>query len=265
MGGTVAISTRDHPETLPEGVVHAGDDWSAVAAAGPDLAVFDNLVFEEPRGRELRRWDGDVGRYVNVSAGLLESVLNDLDVSGHERGPAGFGGDGRSATGWRGWMTRHAALPMVPYPEAESDGLVARRQWSLEDTQYFVNFPYRYREGRLVKPCPGDWPRKLEVKIFTPAAEALLALTAEYAAVRFDSRDPEDPRGLNQRYDMCHEILEAFGGTAGPARAADGDGGPLRPGQRTRGFFQDEERPKAGNSSKKGNSETSDRGETANE
>lgn len=213
-GEAVAISTRDHPETLPDGVVHVGDDWSAIVAAAPALAVIDNLAFDDLRGRKLRRWNGDEDRYVSVDVEVLDSVLNDLKGAGTKEVLL-VCEEAEVSDGWRDWMMRRSVVIHQPDLGME-EGLAARRRWWLSDTAYVVRPRYRYREGRLLKPVPPDSPRLLEAEVLTPAAEALLAIAAEYAAVRWDNHDPEDPRGLNQRYDMCHEILEAFAGTGDP-------------------------------------------------
>lgn len=213
-GEAVAISTRDHPETLPDGVVHAADDWSAVVAAAPALAVIDNLAFDDLRGRILRCWNGDEGRYVNEDADVLDSVLNDLNGVGTKEVLL-VCEEPEVSDGWREWMMRRSVVIHQPDLGME-EGLAARRRWWLSDTAYVVRPRYRYREGRLLKPVPPDSPRLIEAEVLTPAAEALLAIAAEYAAVRWDNHNPEDPRGLNQRYDICHEILEAFAGTGDP-------------------------------------------------
>ena len=210
-GHTVAISTRDHPETLPDGVVHAGDDWSAVVSAGPDLAVFDNLTFDDARGRDLRRWDDDEGRYLIVPTGTLEAVLGYLkDLQTKE--VLLVCEEAEISDGWREWMGRHDVIVLDPEPAPE---WFPCRRWWLADARD-AGERYRYREGRLLKPVQPAFPRLFEAEIRTPAAEALLALTAEYAAVRYENQNPEDPRGLNQRDDMCHEIMEAFAGAEDP-------------------------------------------------
>lgn len=215
-GGTVAMATRDHPETLPDGVVHAGDDWAAVVAAGPALAVLDNLVFSDRRGRELRRWSGDEGRYRNTCAGVLGSVLNDLTDAGTTEVLL-VSEEAEVSDGWREWMVRRSIVPHLPVP-GMVEGLAPRRRWWLSNSANTNRSRYRYRDGRLLKPVAADSPRLLETEVCTPEAEVLLAIMAEYVAVRWDSRNPEDPRGLNQRYDMVHEILEAFVGTGGDSR-----------------------------------------------
>lgn len=210
-GGTVAMATRDHPETVPDGVVHAGDDWAAVVAAGPALAVLDNLVFSDRRGRELRRWTGDEGRYRNTCAGVLGSVLNDLGKSGTNEVLL-VSEEAEISDGWRDWMERHGVIVMVPDCDHEP---VYCRGWFLA-TGKDHGGAYSYPEKRLVKRTDMACARFFASQVVDPRSAALLALAGEYSAVRFEYANPEDPRQLNAREDMFHRIVEDFAGSIDP-------------------------------------------------
>lgn len=210
-GDTVAISTRDHSETLPEGVFHAGDDWSALVTAEPHLAVLDNLRFEDPGGRAFERWNGEAGRYVVEPEDFLGAVIDDLaDVGAREL--LLVCEEERISEGWSDWMTRRGIFMLQQGAETEP---VRCRRWELSGPEG-GEFRYRYRDGHLLRRADSASPRLFGAEATDPRSEALLALAGEYAALRYEYDNPDDPRQLNARADRFHEIVGAFGGTADP-------------------------------------------------
>ena len=215
-GDTVAISTRDHPETLPEWVFHAGDDWSAVVTAEPHLAVLDNLRFEDPGGRAFERWNGEAGRYVAESVDFLGAVIDDL-ADGEARELLLVCEEERISEGWSDWMTRRGIFRLEPGADAES---VRCRRWELSGPEGGEH-RYRYRDGHLLRRTDSASPRLFGAEVTEPRSEALLALAGEYAALRYEYANPDDPRRLNARADRFHEIVGAFGGTSDPRGILD--------------------------------------------
>lgn len=210
-GNVVAISTRDHPETLPEGTVHAGDDWSAVAAARPAMAVLDNLLFADRTGRILYRWDEEQERHRADSGAGLEHLLHALESQGTREvllvceGP-------EVSPGWSDWMRRRGVIGMDPDPDRDP---AYCRNWFLAVGRDDGS-GYRYCEGRLLKRAERGSGRVFEAHVRDPRSEVLLALVGEFVALMYEYDNPDDPRALNRRDDMIHEIIQAYGCTGDP-------------------------------------------------
>lgn len=211
-GKTVAMVSRDHPDTLPDGVVHEDDDWTAIVDIKPSLAVLDNIVFDDPRGIMLRRWNANEGRYVPESRSALESVLADLRDAGTEEVLLVSEEELSSTTEWRGWFLKQGVTEHVDF-KAEHH---YRRVWRLYKDEGKNERAYRYKEDRLLKIETGKESRIFITEFITPISEALLALVGEYVATRYEACNPDDRGRLNQRDDMFHEIIEALSGTVDP-------------------------------------------------
>lgn len=211
-GKTVAMVSRDHPDTLPDGVVHEDDDWTAIVDIKPSVAVLDNIVFDDPTGIRLRRWNSNEGRYVPESRNALDAVLDELRDAGTEEVLLVSEEELSGATVWRGWLNRKGVTEYVDFKTE----CRYRRVWWLNEQEESRNRAYRYRENRLLKTAEPQNSRRFSAEFVTPVGEALLALVGEYASTRFDTCDPDDPGRLNQRDDMFHEIIEALSGTVDP-------------------------------------------------
>ena len=202
-GGAAAMATRDHPESLPEGTVHAGDDWQAVVDAAPDLAVIDNLRFDDCRGRRFeRRVDIE---WLPEPAERLESLLADL--AARTAGLILVCEEPAVSGAWAAWFERRGfgvarTMPGVPC-----------RHWSLTEAD---GRPVRYRDQGLQARLDAGRPRVFRAEVVAPEQEALLAAVAEYATVRHDYRNPEDPRWLNARDDGVRDLFGAFASRGDP-------------------------------------------------
>lgn len=210
-GGMVAMSTRDHPETLPDGVFHTADDWHALVRARPALAVLDNLIFDDPRGREFRRWsdgghDGE-DTYGTETVDFLAAAIAGLTEAGTEELLL-VSEEARISDGWRDWMTRRGFVVLQDGGDLEA---VRCRRWRLSESAADGRVGYRYPEGRLLRRADSASPRIFEARVVSPQAEALLATVAEYAALYHEYDNPDDPRRLNMRQDCFDGIVRASG------------------------------------------------------
>ena len=201
----VAVSSRDHPETFPKGAHCAGDDWSAVLSAKPALAVLDSLVFHEPRAGTFRRWDENECGYRSESAGILESMFQDLKTAG-ARELILVSEDEEISTGWADFFRRNEVDLVSPDPDADRQ---PRRRWCLSRDNG-AGTVYRYSSGRLLKHETREFSRLFRANFTAPQTEALLALVAEYSQARYEYDNPDDPRALNARNDLCHRIVQSF-------------------------------------------------------
>ena len=231
-GGSVLISSRDHPATFPDGADHAGDIWREWNFSGerpdlfPDLVVIDNLRFDDVAGREFLCWDADAQSYRKEPRTTLEKTLDTLAENATATGMEVILVSEGSAVGegWREWFERSAIPEILPEPDMKP---VLRRRWSLAAGEQ-VPAPagpacryerYRYGGGRLLRPVDPlrePWRlRRFEARVATPRAEALLAVVGEFVAIRHEYANPDDPCWRNVRQDRLDAIVRDFGDARG--------------------------------------------------
>ena len=208
----VAVSSRDHPQSFPKGIEHACDNWGAVLSARPALAVLDNLVFDEPRGRTFRCWDADECVYRSVKAEVLDATIRDLQDAGVDELIL-VSEDETVSGGWEDWIQWHE-IRVIP-PDLDADWN-PRRSWWLYWDCCEPETRYRYPDSSLLQHRGKEHIRQFKAHFTAPQTEALLALVAEYSASRYEYSNPDDPRALNARNDMCHRIVQAFAGSWNP-------------------------------------------------
>lgn len=212
-GGSVAMATRDHPDTLPdfpEFAAVGADDWEAVLQHPPSLAVLDNLRFRDCRGQVFERWS-ETG-WQEVPAATLEKLVRRL----RDRAEALIlvSGDDSVSGAWRGWLDRHhvGIERHVGHPA---------RRWCIRNpangmAAHAEAGPAGLPGNTLQMRLDPAAARRLECEVVAPEQEALLSLMAEYTTLRYDYRNPADPRWLNVHDDTVREIIGAYAWQASP-------------------------------------------------
>ncbi|MYB33550.1 MAG: hypothetical protein F4X92_00165 [Gammaproteobacteria bacterium] len=205
-GGSVAMATRDHPDTLPdwpEFTAVDADDWDALSRNPSSLTVLDNLRFRDCRGQVFERWSG---------AGWEELPVRDIEqlvlgLSHPAESLMLVSGDDAVSGAWRGWLEQHSI-------GIERHVGHRARYWSMRGRD---GQTLRLDGNLLQKRLEPDACRGLDVEIVAPEQETLLAMMAEYTSIRYDYRNPADPRWLNASGEGIREIIGAHAGQANPA------------------------------------------------
>lgn len=194
-GGSVAMATRDHPDTLPETpefTAVEAEDWDAVVKQRASLVVLDNLRFRDCRGRVFERWAGT--GWEEQPLRVIEQFVMELS---HADSLILVSSDDSVSEAWRGWLERHNI-------GIEKHGGARARYWNMlgRDGQTL-----RLGENALQKRLEPGACRRLECEVVDPEQETLMALMAEYTTVRYDYRNPADPRWLNTHDDGIRKII----------------------------------------------------------
>lgn len=199
-GWSVAWLTRD------EQPFHAPDtdlaSWPELVGYRPDLVILDNLYLDDPHGQVITHLQREYPAV--VTRRVLELLLAQLADAGAREVILVCEQEGVSDA-WRA----HLARLDIQLLKSDSDRC---RWWRLRDA---YGDAYDLPEGRLR--FVGEHRRKLEVLFRTPAAEALLALVSEYVSVTHEYDNPEDPAGVNRRWDRIDRIVQALE-AGGPGR-----------------------------------------------
>lgn len=215
---TVAMATRDHADTLPDNpsfTALAADDWECLLRQPRALTVLDNLRFRDARGEEFERWS-ETG-WETRPRGTLEHLIKDLSAATASlmlvSADAGVSG------AWRAWceqreirIEQHAGHPARHWSLEEG---LPRGERGTEDG-VIVNLFENALQKRL-DPVH-DVPRRFKCEVVDPEQEILLALMAEFTAMRYDYRNPADPLWLNARDDGLREIIAGCARHAKPGR-----------------------------------------------
>lgn len=206
-GGCVIMATRDHADALPDSHEFTpcpSDCWEGLLNSYADLLVADNLRFRDRQGQVFERWSDSGWRreprqrleeLLDARAtrpGALLLVCEDAEIS-----PA-----------WRHWFE-------VQEIAVQAHSGMRRRRWSLKDAEgQVLEFLGGGMYARLKSACAGYF----EAAVAAPQQEMLLAVVAEYAALRYDCRNLDERRLPNVRDDRLHEMVAAV---AGRGDAAD--------------------------------------------
>lgn len=216
-GGSVAMATRDHPETLPDSVEFASfaaNDWDGARRQGASLTVLDNLRFRDCRGQVFERWSAE---------GWQRHPLRDIEQFVIETAAAPphslllVSGDASVSGAWRSWLGLHGI-------RIEKHVGHRSRHWRIMAHDRRVLWPGMLEDEGDPAPCAAalrtrmlpESARRFESEVVDPAQEALLAMVAEYGTLHWDYRNPADPLWLNASDETIRDILASYCGCSDP-------------------------------------------------
>lgn len=215
-GGSVAMATSDHPDTLPDAAEFAGfaaEDWDGVRQQSASLTVLDNLRFRDCSGRIFERWS--VEGWQELPLREIEQFVIDMAAPAHSL--ILVSGDASLSGAWRNWFELHGI-------RIERHVGHRSRHWRIMAHDRRVLWPGMREDGSDLTPCAAalrtrmipESARCFESEVVDPAQEALLAMVAEYATLHWDYRNPADPRWLNTGDGAIREILASYCGCSDP-------------------------------------------------
>ncbi len=204
-GGSVVMATRDHPDTLPDSPELAAlnaDDWDSLLTSPGNLVVLDNLRFRDCQGRVFERWT-EVG-WEQQPVKLIERLL--LKLTQTTDSLILVSDDDSISGAWRAWFEQQTF-------QIEKHVGHPARYWGMRDRN---GERIRLDEDALQKRLDPDGARRFECEVVAPEQETLFALLAEYTTIRYDYRNPADPRWLNNNDDKLREMIITYAKHADP-------------------------------------------------
>ncbi len=169
--------------------------WPELIGYRPDLAILDNLYFDDENGEVITHLQRETPTVVTRL--VLENLLSKLRAAG-AREVILVCEQAAVSDAWK----RHLDRLEIPLLKTDAERC---RHWRLIDA---YGKPYGYEEGMLRRPA--EQPRMVQALFRRPESEALLALVCEYLQVEHEYCNPDDPGGVNKRWDYARRIVQAL-------------------------------------------------------